>query len=153
MFICLRDEESEAMKSTSTDVEQFKEVQFSQDDMHEIQERAESMKNIERMLKDIGQLYEKLGSMIKEHELMIDRIDNNTEDALHNVTRARNEISDIYRNMSSNREIILKVSVFCQLLIIINFLKFLGLSHFDNILCDLYSFSHVKQRSLDDLSH
>ena len=105
----IRDEESESMNSP--DVEQFKEIQFSQDDIHEIQERAESMKNIERMLKDIGQLYEKLGSMIKEHELMIDRIDNNTEDALHNVTRARNQISDIYQNMSSNRELILKVSV------------------------------------------
>ncbi len=33
-----------------------------------------------------------LGNIVKMHETMIDRIDNNTDNALHNVKKAREEL-------------------------------------------------------------
>lgn len=43
------------------------------------------------------------------HEVMIDRIDKNTEDSLINVEKGRKSLSEAYRNISSNRALIIKI--------------------------------------------
>ena len=38
------------------------------------------MKNIEKMIGDIDQVFNRLGSIVHMHEVMIDRIDKNNDD-------------------------------------------------------------------------
>ena len=61
------------------------------------------------MLNDIGQAFQRLGTIVKLHEVMIDRIDRNTEDSLINVEKGRKSLSEAYRSISSNRALIIKI--------------------------------------------
>lgn len=42
--------------------------------------RNQSMRQIESLLNDISSVFQKLGSIVQHHEVMIDRIDKNTDD-------------------------------------------------------------------------
>jgi syntaxin 5 len=52
-----------------------------------------------------------LGTIVRLHEVMIDRIDKNTEDSLINVEKGRKSLSEAYRSISSNRALIIKIFV------------------------------------------
>jgi t-SNARE complex subunit (syntaxin) len=41
--------------------------------------RIESMRNIEKMIGEIGSIFQRLGNIVQMHEVMIDRIDRNTD--------------------------------------------------------------------------
>ena len=61
------------------------------------------------MLNDIGQAFQRLGTIVKLHEVMRDRIDRNTEDSLINLEKGRKSLSEAYRSISSNRALIIKI--------------------------------------------
>lgn len=52
-----------------------------------------------------------MGTIVRLHEVMIDRIDKNTEDSLINVEKGRKSLSEAYRSISSNRALIIKIFV------------------------------------------
>ena len=64
------------------------------DDSQEFkQNRNESMKNIEKMIGDIAQVFNRLGSIVQMHEVMIDRIDKNTDQSLDSLEKGRKNIN------------------------------------------------------------
>lgn len=44
------------------------------------------------MLNDIATVFQRVGTMVKMHETMIDRIDKYTDDSLSNVQKGRKEL-------------------------------------------------------------
>lgn len=51
------------------------------------------MKNIEKMIGDIAQVFNRLGSIVQMHEVMIDRIDKNTDQSLDSLEKGRKNIN------------------------------------------------------------
>ena len=54
------------------------------------------MKNIEKMLNEVGGIFQRLGNYVKMHESMIDRIDKDTDDSLMNIENGRKILSKTY---------------------------------------------------------
>lgn len=74
-----------------------------------LQNRAETMQNIESTIVELGGIFQQLAFMVKEQEEMIQRIDHNVEDTEMNVEAAHMEIVKYFRSVTSNRWLMIKV--------------------------------------------
>jgi syntaxin 5 len=67
------------------------------------------MKNITKIVNEVATMFQKLGSVVKWHETMIETIDKHTEDSLHSVEKGRKNLMGAYKSISSQRALIVKV--------------------------------------------
>lgn len=74
-----------------------------------IQDRADTMKNIESTIVELGGIFTQLAHMVKEQEEMVHRIDANTDDAVMNVEAAHSEILKYFQSVTSNRWLMIKI--------------------------------------------
>ncbi|GAB6021095.1 Syntaxin-5 [Chamberlinius hualienensis] len=74
-----------------------------------LQNRAETMQNIESTIVELGGIFQQLAFMVKEQEEMIQRIDSNVEDTTMNVEAAHTEIVKYFRSVTSNRWLMIKI--------------------------------------------
>ncbi|XP_005100954.1 syntaxin-5 [Aplysia californica] len=74
-----------------------------------IESRAETMKNIETTIVELGSIFQQLAHMVKEQEEIVGRIDNNVEDASQNIEAAHTEILKYFQSVSSNRWLMIKI--------------------------------------------
>lgn len=74
-----------------------------------LQNRAETMQNIESTIVELGGIFQQLAFMVKEQEEMIQRIDHNVEDTELNVEAAHTEIVKYFRSVTSNRWLMIKI--------------------------------------------
>ena len=84
--------------------------------------RTNAINHIESALKDISGLFQKFGTIVAQHEKLVERIDENAEQSLHDIEGAKKEIREIYENTSNNRTLILKIFfillIFCTFYIL-----------------------------------
>lgn len=71
--------------------------------------RQQSLKKIQEILTDIGGIYQRLGTMVQMHDVMIDRIDKDTDDSMHNVEKGKKTLLEVYTSVSSKRKLIIKI--------------------------------------------
>ncbi|TWW55703.1 Syntaxin-5 [Takifugu flavidus] len=74
-----------------------------------IQDRADTMQNIESTIVELGSIFQQLAHMVKEQEETIQRIDANVEDTQLNVDAAHMEILKYFQSVSSNRWLMIKI--------------------------------------------
>lgn len=74
-----------------------------------IQSRADTMQNIESTIVELGTVFQRLATMVKEQEEMVHRIDSNVEDAELNIEMAHGEILKYFQSVTSNRWLMLKI--------------------------------------------
>lgn len=74
-----------------------------------IQSRAETMQNIESTIVELGSVFQRLATMVKEQEEMVHRIDSNVEDTELNIEMAHGEILKYFQSVTSNRWLMLKI--------------------------------------------
>ncbi|EDV29841.1 uncharacterized protein TRIADDRAFT_19936 [Trichoplax adhaerens] len=74
-----------------------------------IQDRAETMENIESTIVELGGIFQQLATMVKEQEEQVLRIDANVEDTQANVEAAHSEILKYFQSISSNRWLMIKI--------------------------------------------
>uniref|UniRef100_A0A336KM01 CSON010659 protein n=1 Tax=Culicoides sonorensis TaxID=179676 RepID=A0A336KM01_CULSO len=74
-----------------------------------LQQRAETMQNIESTIVELGGIFQQLAHMVKEQEEMVERIDTNILDVGLNVDMAHNEILKYFRSVSKNRALMIKI--------------------------------------------
>lgn len=74
-----------------------------------IQNRADTMQNIEATIVELGTIFQQLAHMVKEQEEIVQRIDSNVEDAQLNVDAAHSEILKYFQSVTSNRWLMIKV--------------------------------------------
>ena len=90
-------------------------------DVH-VQDRTSSIETIEKTLYDITTLFKRFATIVQEHQILVERIDSNTENALHDLEGAKGELRETYENTKSTRKLILKIffilMVFCTLYIL-----------------------------------
>ena len=85
------------------------EVQQLIPDQEYLQERANAMTDIEMHVAEVGQIFNKLGTLIHEQGEMVERIDDNVDSTVSNVNSAQAELEKYWRSVSSNRMLVAKV--------------------------------------------
>lgn len=74
-----------------------------------LQNRAETMQNIESTIVELGGIFQQLAHMVKEQEEMVERIDTNVQDAELNIEAAHAQIVKYFQSVSSNRWLMIKI--------------------------------------------
>ncbi|XP_058445826.1 syntaxin-5 [Malaya genurostris] len=74
-----------------------------------VQERAETMQNIESTIVELGGIFQQLAHMVKEQEEMVERIDTNLQDVELNVEAAHSEILKYFQSVTKNRWLMIKI--------------------------------------------
>ncbi|KAG5675529.1 hypothetical protein PVAND_005425 [Polypedilum vanderplanki] len=74
-----------------------------------VQQRAETMQNIESTIVELGGIFQQLAHMVKEQEETVGRIDSNIQDVEMNVEAAHGEILKYFQSVSKNRWLMIKI--------------------------------------------
>lgn len=74
-----------------------------------LQNRAETMQNIESTIVELGGIFQQLAHMVKEQEEMVERIDTNVQDAELNIEAAHTQILKYFQSVTSNRWLMIKI--------------------------------------------
>jgi len=73
------------------------------------QSRAEAVESVQRMISELAQIFQKVATLVHQHDEMVLRIDENIDHSLSNVKEGQSELLKYYNTISSNRTLILKV--------------------------------------------
>jgi len=82
-------------------------------------QRNQAIEAIERSLYNITGMFKQFGALVNEHQVMVDRIDKNTADALDDIEAAQDELRQTHENVADNRKLMLKI--FFILMIFVTF--------------------------------
>lgn len=74
-----------------------------------VQQRAETMHNIESTIVELGGIFQQLAHMVKEQDEAIGRIDANIQEAEMNVEAGHREIMKYFQKVTGNRALMFKV--------------------------------------------
>jgi syntaxin 5 len=74
-----------------------------------IQTRADTMRNIEQTIVELGTIFQQLAHMVKEQEEMVQRIDSNVDSAHINIEAAHTELVKYFQRVTSNRWLMIKI--------------------------------------------
>ncbi|GBN82461.1 Syntaxin-5, partial [Araneus ventricosus] len=74
-----------------------------------IQNRADTMQNIEATIVELSTIFQHLAHMVKEQEDIVTRIDSNVELSEMNIEAAHSEILKYFKSVTSNRWLMVKV--------------------------------------------
>ncbi|XP_070505490.1 syntaxin-5 [Chironomus tepperi] len=74
-----------------------------------VQQRAETMQNIESTIVELGGIFQQLAHMVKEQEETVGRIDSNIQDVEMNVEAAHSQILKYFQSVSKNRWLMIKI--------------------------------------------
>ena len=98
------------MDGTSVEKSKYQQqIQLIDEQDSYIQNRAETMQNIESTIVELGGIFTQLAHMVKEQEDMVRRIDSNVEDTQLNVEAAHSEILKYFQSVTSNRWLMIKI--------------------------------------------
>ena len=71
--------------------------------------REVAVNEVEKTIGELGQIFQRLASMISEQQSLVERVDEDVEAAVSNAERARELLLKTYENVSSNRALYTKV--------------------------------------------
>ena len=92
-------------------------------DLSHLESRSNALQSIEATVHELGRIYQQLTSMVAEQGEVVQRIDMNIEDMQLNVQRGQEQLLRYFRNVSSNRWLMIKVfSVLVVFIIIYAFI-------------------------------
>ncbi len=78
-------------------------------DQDYLQSRADAMEQVESNIVELGAVYNRLATMVHEHQDMVQRVEDNVDEANSMVTMGMNQLVDTLANLRSNRGLALKV--------------------------------------------
>ncbi|KAF9134047.1 hypothetical protein BGW39_008266 [Mortierella sp. 14UC] len=74
-----------------------------------VQNRSTAIEAVESTLQELGGIFQQLAQMVAEQRDTVQRIEANTEDIELNINEAQNQLLRYYRNISSDRWLMIKV--------------------------------------------
>jgi syntaxin 5 len=92
----------------SNQLQQQQMLLYDESDQY-MEQRAETMQNIESTIVELGGIFQQLAHMVKEQEEMVERIDTNVQDVELNVEAAHGEILKYFQSVSKNRWLMIKI--------------------------------------------
>ncbi|RKP12503.1 syntaxin 5 [Piptocephalis cylindrospora] len=82
---------------------------YDSQDTSYLESRSSAIEGIESTVAELGQIFQQLAHMVAEQANTVQRIDANVEEISTNVSGAQRELLKYWRNMSSNRWLMLKI--------------------------------------------
>ncbi|XP_005184158.2 syntaxin-5 [Musca domestica] len=95
--------------STSQRIQTQQQLAIYDESDNYVQQRAETMQNIESTIVELGGIFQQLAHMVKEQEEIVERIDTNIQDAELNIEAAHGEILKYFQSVSKNRWLMIKI--------------------------------------------
>ena len=80
--------------------------------------REKAVTEVEQTIGELGQLFNRLATMISEQQELVERVDEDIEEARSNADRAQNALMQTYEKVSSNRGMYMKIGVIMVLFFI-----------------------------------
>lgn len=74
-----------------------------------LQTRAVAVENVQTTLAELGSIFEQLAVMVSEQGQMLQRVDDDVEDAVANTTAGQAELQKLWRSMQTNRGLVVRV--------------------------------------------
>ncbi|KAF4098495.1 syntaxin 5A, like [Onychostoma macrolepis] len=118
--VLMQDDSKKTDISIDMDLSSSQQMQLIDERDSYIQNRADTMQNIESTIVELGSIFQQLAHMVKEQEETVQRIDANVEDTQLNVDLAHTEILKYFQSVSNNRWLLIKMF----LILIIFFIVF-----------------------------
>lgn len=78
-------------------------------DQDYLRERADAMEQVESNIVELGTIFNKLAVMVSEHREMVQRVEDNVDDANSNVMLSLNSLTDTLQNLQTNRALFFKI--------------------------------------------
>ena len=94
-------------------------------DLEYLESRADAIQDVESHIVELGMIFNRLADLVAGQNEMVQRIEDNVDQVADNVTRAQDVIMNVYKNMTSNRPLLLKGGA-VLLLFLIFFIVFLA---------------------------
>uniref|UniRef100_A0A6A7FX59 Syntaxin-32-like n=1 Tax=Hirondellea gigas TaxID=1518452 RepID=A0A6A7FX59_9CRUS len=120
------EEETEGLLEPSEQVNGFeqRQVTVQREDTY-LHDRLEAVQNIEQTIAELGQMYQRLATIVARQDEHCVRIDMNTEETMANVTTGYEQLLKYYDSISSNRWLIFKV-FFILIIFLVIFVAFIA---------------------------
>jgi len=84
-------------------------------DIEFLKKRQDSVKSIQKALEEVGGIFTRISTMVQMHEVMIERIDKDTEDSLKHVEGGKKELVKYFKDISSMRRMIISIFIFLMI--------------------------------------
>jgi len=78
-------------------------------DQDYLRQRADAMSQVESNIVELGTIFNKLAVMVNEHRDMVQRVEDNVEDANSNLNLSLATLTDTLQNLQTNRTLAMKV--------------------------------------------
>jgi t-SNARE complex subunit, syntaxin len=78
-------------------------------DQNYLRERADAMSAVESNIVELGTIFNKLAVMVNEHSEMVQRVEDNVDDANDNILLSLNTLTDTLDNLRSNRQLFFRL--------------------------------------------
>ncbi len=78
-------------------------------DQDYLRERADAMSTVETNIVELGTIFNKLAVMVNEHKEMVQRVEDNVDDANSTINLSLNTLTDVLANLQTNRALFFKV--------------------------------------------
>lgn len=78
-------------------------------DQDYLRQRADAMSQVETNIVELGTIFNKLAVMVNEHRDMVQRVEDNVEDANSNLNLSLATLTDTLQNLQTNRALAMKV--------------------------------------------
>jgi syntaxin 5 len=87
-------------------------------DQDYLRDRADAMQQVESNIVELGAVYNRLATMVHEHKDMVQRVEDNVDEANSMINLSLNTLTDTLTNLQSNRGLALKLFSILTLFII-----------------------------------
>ncbi len=78
-------------------------------DQDYLRERADAMEQVESNIVELGTIFSRLAVMVNEHKDMVQRVEDNVDDANSMINLSLNTLTDTLTNLQTNRALFFKV--------------------------------------------
>ena len=78
-------------------------------DQDYLRDRADAMEQVESNIVELGAVYNRLATMVHEHKDMVQRVEDNVDEANSMINLSLSTLTDTLTNLRSNRGLALKV--------------------------------------------
>lgn len=78
-------------------------------DQDYLRERADAMSQVETNIVELGTIFNKLAVMVNEHKELVQRVEDNVDDAQSNISLSLNTLTDTLNNLQTNRALFFKI--------------------------------------------
>ncbi len=74
-----------------------------------LQSRANAMSTVESNIVELGTIFQKLAGLVHEHREMVQRVEDNVDDANANIFQSMNVLTDTLNNLRSNKALAMRL--------------------------------------------